>query len=473
MTTPITTTDPAATGARLSRTTAPGHPAAPVRVVHLGLGNFFRAHQAWYTDQANRADSADRGASPPSPAGRPRSRRRSSRRTGSTRSSTRGADGDLFDVVGSVAAVHRSDDHAAWLGYWASPDVVVVTLTVTEAGYLRGPDGRLDAGREDVRADVAALRSDPSAPVRTTPGRLVAGLLARRAAGAGCADDRPVRQPPGERAGAGRGRRRPRRGRRPDPGRLGRRARRVRHHDGRPDHPGHDRRAPRPRAGATGLEDAAPVPTEPFSEWVIQGTFAAGRPAWDAAGAHVVADVEPFEQRKLWLLNGAHSLLAYAGTVRGHETVADAIADPVLRGWVEEWWDGGARPTSPCPPTTSPPTGPPCSTGSANPAIRHALAQIAADGSQKLPVRILPTLRAELAAGRVPTGATRVIAAWVLHLRGTGAPVKDVRADDVLALVTGTPAEAVQRVIACLAPDLADHDGLRDAVVAQLDQLGA
>ena len=90
---------------------------------------------------------------------------------------------------------------------------------------------------------------------------------------------------------------------------------------------------------ALGVVDASPVPTEPFSEWVIAGEFPKGRPAWDAAGAFVVDDVVPFEQRKLWLLNGSHSLLAYAGTILGHETVADAIADPVARGWVEQWWD--------------------------------------------------------------------------------------------------------------------------------------
>ena len=103
--------------------------------------------------------------------------------------------------------------------------------------------------------------------------------------------------------------------------------------------------------------------------------------------------------------------------------------------------------------------------------IRHALAQIAADGSQKLPVRILPTLRAELAAGRVPSGATRVLAAWVLHLRGTGAPVKDVRADEVRELVTGSPAESVERVLARLAPDLAQHEELRTTVAGLLQEL--
>ncbi len=459
------TTAPAT--ARLSRTTAPGHPAAPVRIVHVGVGNFFRAHQAWYTNQAPDADrwgiAAFTGRSPAvAEALEPQD--------GLYTLVTRGADGDHFDVIGSVAAVHRSDDHAAWLGYWASPDVVVVTLTVTEAGYLRGPDGGLDAGREDVRSDVAALRADASAAVRTTPGRLVAGLLARRAAGAGAltivpCDNLPENGPALAAVVADLVQA-------VDPTLADWVADNVEFATTMVDRitPATTDEHRALVLEATGLEDAAPVPTEPFSEWVIQGTFAAGRPAWDAAGAHVVADVEPFEQRKLWLLNGSHSLLAYAGTIRGHETVADAIADPVCRGWVEEWWDEASA-------YLTLPTDDVAAYRAAlldrfeNPAIRHALAQIAADGSQKIPVRILPTLRAEVAAGRVPSGATRVIAAWVVHLRGTGAPVKDVRADEVVGLVGGSAAEAVERVLAHLAPDLAGHTGVRDAVLAHVEEL--
>ena len=74
--------------------------------------------------------------------------------------------------------------------------------------------------------------------------------------------------------------------------------------------------------------------TEPFTEWVLSGEFPAGRPAWEDAGARFVDDITPFEERKLWLLNGAHSLLAYAGSARGHQTIAEAVADPVCRDWM-------------------------------------------------------------------------------------------------------------------------------------------
>lgn len=452
---------------RLSRGNAGLRSAAPVRIVHLGVGNFFRAHQAWYTDQAPDADewgiAAFTGRSPAvADALRPQD--------GLYTLVTRGAHGDRFDVIASVSAVHASDDHAAWLGYWRSQDVVVLTVTVTEAGYLRGHDGRLDFAREDVQADVATLRSDPSAPVRTMPGRLVAGLLARRAAGTGAitivpCDNLPDNGPAlaavvADLIAA------------VDPSVTGWMAENVEFATTMVDRitpATTDEHRELVRA-ATGLVDASPVPTEPFSEWVIEGCFAAGRPAWDVAGAHVVDDVRPFEQRKLWLLNGSHSLLAYAGSIRGHATVAAAIADPVCRGWVEEWWDEasghlGLSAEDVAAYRTA------LLDRFENPAIGHALAQIAADGSQKLPVRILPTLRAELAAGRLPTGATRVIAAWVLHLRGYGTSVQDVCADKVRPLVTGTLDDSVAEVLAYLAPDLRADGLLRRTVLQHAQEL--
>ena len=77
-------------------------------------------------------------------------------------------------------------------------------------------------------------------------------------------------------------------------------------------------------------DDRRPVVTEPFSEWVLSGALPGGRPGWEDAGATFTDDIAPFEERKLWLLNGGHSLLAYAGSARGHETVADAVADDDL-----------------------------------------------------------------------------------------------------------------------------------------------
>ena len=218
------------------------------------------------------------------------------------------------------------------------------------------------------------------------------------------------------------------------------------------------------------MVDAAPVPTEPFSEWVIQGEFPGGRPLWEEAGALVVVDVAPFERRKLALLNGSHSLLAYGATILGHETVADAIHDPRCLAWVEKWWDEACA-HIPLPAADLTAYRRALLERYRNPNIRHALAQIASDGSFKMAVRILPTLRAEVAEGRIPASAVLAVAAWVQHLRGLGAPVKDVRAAEVLDLAAGTLEESASAILTFLDAGLAANEGLRAAVVAQAIKL--
>ncbi len=453
---------------RLSRAAGHGRPAAPVRIVHVGLGNFFRAHQAWYTDKA--PDAADWGIA--AFTGRsPAMANALNPQDGLYTLITRGAT-DSFDVISSISAVHAASDHEAWLGYWSSPDLAVVTLTVTEAGYMRAPDGALDRSREDVQADIAALRADPLAAAATAPGRIVSGYLARRAAGAGAiavvpCDNLPDNGPALERVVADLIDA-------VDPSLADWAAQNVAFGTTMVDRitPATTDEHRAAVLAALGVVDASPVPTEPFSEWVIAGQFPKGRPAWDAAGATIVDDVVPFEQRKLWLLNGSHSLLAYSGTIRGHETVADAINDPVNRAWVEEWWDEASRHLT-LPEADVAAYRQALLSRFENPNIRHVLAQIAADGSQKIPVRIVPTLRAERAAGRVPVGATRAVAAWVCHLRGLGAPIKDARASEVAALGEGTLEESVDKVLAFLGADLAADEQVRAAVVAHAEDLTA
>ena len=216
---------------------------------------------------------------------------------------------------------------------------------------------------------------------------------------------------------------------------------------------------------ATGRWDAEPVPTEPFSEWVVSGRFPAGRPRWEDAGAQLVDDVGPFEQRKLRLLNGSHSLLAYAGSIRGHDTIDEAITDSTCRAWVEQYWDEAGR-------RLELPDDEIAAYRSAllerfsNPRVRHRLAQIAADGSTKLVIRILPTIRAERAAGRLPTGCAIAIAAWVLHLRGRSVPVNDTGADAAQAAASnGALGVAVPAVLDLLGAGLGAADALVAAVV--------
>lgn len=422
-----------------------------MRIVHLGLGNFFRAHQAWYTSVAADAGewsiAAFTGRSPGAAAAL-------NAQHGRYTLLVRGPERDEAQIIGAVDSAYPASDHQAWRDHLASPRTALVTLTVTEAGYLRDADGGLDESR--AAADVSAwLHGEP---VQSVPGRLMAGLAERRLSGAG-----PIAIVPCDNLPAN-----------------GEAAARVLLDFTTLAEPALvpwirdnvsfvttmvDRITPRPtaddvRAAAelTGFDDAVPVVTEPFTEWVLSGVFPAGRPGWEAGGARFVADITAHEQRKLLLLNGGHSLLAYAGSARGHETVADAVADPECRAWLSQWWDEAAR-YVPLPPGEIAEYREALLTRFGNRRIRHTLAQIAADGSQKVPIRVLPVLRGEVAAGRIPPGAVRILAAWIAHLRGVGAPISDAGAGPFRER-----AADVRKVLDLLAPDLASDDALVGAV---------
>jgi fructuronate reductase len=439
-------------------------PAAPVRIAHLGPGNFFRAHQAWYTEHA--PDAAEWGIA--AFAGRRGVVARDlAAQDGLYTLLVRAADGDRPEIVSAVSTVSAELDD--WRKCFARPELALVTSTVTEAGYRRASDGGLDTGDSEVAADIAALTAHGTdAEVVTAPGKLALGLAVRRAhdlpglAVVPC-DNVPdngamAARVVGELAAA------------VDPGLaawIGEHVAFVTTMVDRitPHTTDDDRAAVRERLG---VDDPVPVVTEPYVEWVLSGEFPQGRPRWEGVGARFVDDIVPWEHRKLWLLNGSHSLMAYAGTLRGHETVEQAIGDPVVRGWVEQWWEDAAR-HLPLPPEEITAYRAALLERYANPRIRHLLRQIAADGSQKVPIRILPTVRADLADGRVPTGAARVLAAWVCHLRGQGAPVADVAAEEFVALAAGDLEDAVGRVLARL--DVTDAR-LAAAVTALAGELG-
>lgn len=173
---------------------------------------------------------------------------------------------------------------------------------------------------------------------------------------------------------------------------------------------------------ALGWRDRVPVVTEPFTEWVLAGEFPAGRPAWEAVGAQFVTDVTPYEERKLWLLNGAHSLLAYRGLELGHATIFEAYADPVLRAEVEQLW-GEAREVLALEPDSVDAWLAALRIRWANPRIEHRLAQIALGGEHKIAARIVTLDAARREAGLPPGGAgTATTAAWRRYQTNGGAP---------------------------------------------------
>jgi fructuronate reductase len=449
----------------LQRSLAGTRPAAPVRIVHLGLGNFHRAHQAWYTAHAD--DAAAWGIAAFT-GRRPDAATDLAPQDGLYTLIIRSATEDRFEIVEAVSAVHASTEHDRLLDYFRSPEVAVVTITVTEAAYLRGADGHLDLGHTGVDSDLQTLRTDLTAAVATLPARLVAGLAARREADAGpitllSCDNLPhngavTAAVVTDLAAA------------LDPAlddwinanvdfatsmvdRI------------TPATTDDDRTLVAERCH---YRDSSPVPTEPYSEWVMSGRFPAGRPAWETAGARIVDDVTPYEQRKLTLLNGAHSLLAYTGSVRGHATIDEAMGDVVCRDRVEAFWDEA------CPHLTLPQNDlvdyrAALTDRFINPRVRHQLSQIAADGSIKLPVRIVPSLLAERAEGRRPIGGATAVAAWIWHLRGHGVPVKDPAAEAVRTAALGP--DAVRDVLTTLNPRLGSDRDLVDLVSEQLELL--
>lgn len=446
----------------LNRTTHPQAPAAPVRVVHLGLGAFHRAHQLWYT-QHSEADASDPQWGFASFTGRsPRMSDLLGAQDGLFTLMVRGPESDDPEIIGSLSDPRAADDVERLWELLAAPSTAVVTLTITEAAYHLGPDLSFDASDETVAADLATLRaafSDGSFDtaalgVPASPAaKLVVGLAARRNADAGpiavvscdnlSANDRAAHNAIQGLATE------------LDP-QLGQWIEQNVSFVGTSI----DRITPATEdsllhdvAQATGFADQAPVVTEPFSSWVLQGEFPAGRPEWEKAGAVFVEDLETFERRKLWLLNGAHSLLAYAGQLRGHETVEQAITDEISRQQVLEFWDEAAHHLT-APGLDVPAYREALLERFENPRIRHNLAQIAGDGSTKLQMRAVPVLKAERSAGRTGEAAARMIAAWTVYVDGRD-ELNDSRAEQVLEASRGE--DRIRALVELLDAQLAEQ----------------
>jgi fructuronate reductase len=427
-----------------------------VGVVHLGIGAFHRAHQAVYTEDAALATGdtgwgicgvTQRSASVLDQLGPQDGLYGILQKDADTPASLR-----ITGIVREVLDGPTQGDDV--LGRLADPAVTVVTSTVTEKGYRRGPDGRLDLTDPVVRADV-----DGAAPASTV-GRLVRGLQLRRDRDAGpvtvlCCDNLNHNGTVVEG--------------------LVRdfcRALPTREGDALAEWLGtnvafpssmvdrivpattvDDRRAAR---AISGLDDAGLVTAEPFSQWVIEDRFTARRPAWELAGAQLTDDVMPYELMKLRILNGSHSTLAYLGALTGHRTIADAVADDGLRNIATALIRDDMIPTLAQPDGVDlVEYGDRVLARYANPGLRHTTVQIAMDGSQKLPQRLVTPAVAAIEAGRRPHAITLGLAAWMAYVAtgqdrdGRPLPLDDPMAD-VLGQVRGTTdaATVVDRLLA-------------------------
>jgi fructuronate reductase len=427
-----------------------------VGVVHLGIGAFHRAHQAVYTEDAALA-TGDTGWGICGV----------TQRSASVRDQL-APQGGLYGILQKDADVPASlritgivrevldgpTQPDEVLNRLADPGVAVVTLTVSEKGYRRGPDGRLDLTDAVVQADVAG--AVPSSAV----GRLVRGLQRRRDRDAGpvtvlCCDNlnhngTVVETLVGDFC----------------------RALPTREDDALAEWIGAnvafpssmvDRIVPattaddrRQALAISGLDDEGLVTAEPFGQWVIEDRFTARRPAWELAGAQLTDDVTPYELMKLRILNGSHSTLAYLGALRGYRTIADAVADDGLREIATALIRDDMIPTLAQPDGVDlVEYGDRVLARYANPGLRHTTVQIAMDGSQKLPQRLVAPAAAAIEAGRRPHAITLGLAAWMAYVAtgqdhdGRPLPLDDPMAD-VLGQVRGTTdaATVVDRLLA-------------------------
>ena len=449
----------------------------PIGVVHLGVGNFFRAHQAVYLDEAMSLGETGWGVCGVS------------LRNAATRDALQPQDGlytlierdgagDRARIVGSLRELLVARENPGQVvTRMAAPGTRWISLTITEKGYghLGGSGNRLDLDNPDIAHDLAA----PRAP-RSALGLLHATALKRRLDGAGaltvlscdnlsCNGDllRALLLEFDAAAGGGA-------------------AGWIADHLFFPNTMV-DRIVPhttdverRLAMDLLGVEDAWPVATEAFRQWVVEDRFAGPRPQLEQLGVQIVADVRPFEAMKLRLLNAAHSALAWLAVPAGLETVDQAIAQPDLCRFIEAMWHDEVIPGLPAEVRSAAPAY--CDGLLArfgNPALAHRTAQIAMDGSQKLPLRVLPSIRANLDSGLPIERLALVVAAWINYLGGVGEAGRRFQPDDPLrdlihdAGHASASPDAARMIVGRhgIFGDLAGHRGLVQEVGKWLERL--
>lgn len=424
-----------------------------IGIVHLGIGAFHRAHQAIYTDDALAGAGGDWGICGVSLRS-PDVRDRMTPQQGLYTSIEKSPASVARRVIGSVREVLFIGDERerAWRRL-LSAETRIVSLTVTEKGYGHAPaTGRLDFDNPDVAHDLGS----PDAP-RSVVGLLTAVLDERRRTHGKpltvvCCDNLPQNGALLRRLVASFAARR-------DASLADWIAREIAFPSTMVDRivPATTERDIAENSTAIGFDDAAPVVHEPYIQWVIEDRFAAGRPAWDAAGAAFVDDVEPYEAMKLRLLNASHSAFAYLGFLAGHEFIYQVAAEPDFVSYMRRFTAGEVAPALTRPPGVD--LAAYCDTlvrRFANPALPHRTQQIAMDGSQKLPQRILATIRENLAADRPVDLAALAVAGWMRYVHGDDESGRQIDVSDPLAplfassaaAARGDPAAFAQRLFA-------------------------
>ncbi len=444
--------------------------------LHFGPGAFHRAHQAYYADRLLEQD--------------PRWAISAVALHSSTVRDLLAPQNDLYCLV-ELAEVARlrvigalreilvaPQERPAVYARLESPETRLVTLTVTEKGYCLGGDGRLDLEHPDIAHDLRAGEA-----VRSVIGFLVEGLRRRRLLGTApfavvSCDNLPDNGPTLRAAVAAFAAER-------DPAF----ARWIEQEVSFPRTmvdsitPATDADLIARVAAESGVYDAWPVQRERFTQWVIEDVPAVRVADWAAAGVTLARDVSVYDRAKLRVVNGAHSALAYLGLLRGHATVVEAMRDPQLACYVEQLLREEVAPGLPA--SESLDVGAYIEATLERfraPSVRHQLAQIAWDGSKKLPVRLLPSVTDAMTAGRSFARLALVLAAWMRFVVGrarAGGELTDPHAGRLLALgraCADQPEQDVARFLELediFPPTLARAAVFTAAVVAAYRRLGA
>ena len=387
-------------------------------IVHVGLGNFHRAHQSWYLHRLMQQGLAQdwaiigAGVRPYDAAMRDRLRAQDCLTT----LIELAPDGTGAEIVGSmIDYLPVQEGNGPLIQAMADPAIRIVSMTVTEGGYyLDAATGAFDAAHEDMRHDAA----HPDTP-RTVFGAIVAALDLRRAAGSGpftvqtCdnlqANGRIARQTVVSLA------------RLSNPELADWIDANVSFPNSMVDcivpatGPGEIA-----QARTFGIDDAAPVTHEPYRQWVIEDDFCAGRPDWDKAGAIFTDAVHDYETMKIRILNAGHQVLANAGELLSVETIADCMAHPLISALFEQVESEEIAPyVHPVPGMTPAEYVRLIEARFANPAIRDTTRRVAYDGSARHTGFVLPILRDALAAGGEIDGLSLVEALWARMCAGT------------------------------------------------------
>jgi fructuronate reductase len=446
-------------------------------IVHLGVGAFHKAHQAVYTDLAMEEAGGDwmiQGVSLRSPDVAEAINPQDGLYTLLTREPTR----VTARIVRSIANVLvAASDPKAVIAAMTSAETRIVSLTITEKGYGLDPKtGGLDTSHPAIADDIATPGNPQSAVAF-----IVKALRLRRERGIQpftvlCCDNLPSNGKVVRRLVVEFARLR-------DAALASFIEEKVPFPSTMVDRitPASTEKTYADAARLTGFEDRAAVETEPFVQWIVEDDFVSGRPDWETAGAIFVEDVAPYEKMKLRMLNGAHSMLAYAGFIAGHKFVRDVMKDADLAVLIARHHEEASRTLDPVPGIDLEAYGEELRQRFANPNIEHQTYQIAMDGTQKLPQRLIEPAMVALERGFSLDAYAFAVAAWMRYALGRGEngetyALRDPREAEIAAAVAdvsdaATIAARLHALPGLFPEALQEADFWRQNVVRRLDEM--